>query len=212
MVKQAGTTSSSRFTHKKRKVAGQPESVRQLVQLFESLFHLGTATSPNGGSSMSTTELVFDLTNVAEKQRLVQTLWSPDLPLLLHNSLTRANPELCEWLNSQAVDSLDRRHRALRNEETWGRWEGVLSVLVRAHNLRSVPLVTAVISIAFWHHQSPNGIWQPMSTLFRVVLSKSWVKGVLPLARELDPGPAYTWPQGSASLASTTSPSGLQAA
>ena len=74
MVKQAGTTSSSRFTHKKRKVAGQPESVRQLVQLFESLFHLGTATSPNGGSSMSTTELVFDLTNVAEKQRLVQTL------------------------------------------------------------------------------------------------------------------------------------------
>ena len=192
MVKQAGTTSSSRFTHKKRKVAGQPESVRQLVQLFESLFHLGTATSPNGGSSMSTTELVFDLTNVAEKQRLVQTLWSPNLPLLLHNSLTRANPELCEWLNSQAVDSLDRRHRALRNEETWGRWEGVLSVLVRAHNLRSVPLVTAVISIAFWHHQSPNGIWQPMSTLFRVVLSKSWVKGVLPLARELDPGPAYT--------------------
>ena len=65
-------------------------------------------------------------------------------------------------------------------------------MLVRAHNLRSVPLVTAVISIAFWHHQSPNGIWQPMSTLFRVVLWKSWVKGVLPLARELDPGPAYT--------------------
>ena len=74
MVKQAGTTSSSRFTHKKRKVAGQPEYVRELVQLFKSLFHLGTAASPHGGSSMSTTELVFDLTNVAKKHRLVETL------------------------------------------------------------------------------------------------------------------------------------------
>ena len=160
MVKQAGTTSSSRFTHTKRKASGLPESVRQVVELFELLFHSGTAaSSPNGGSSMTTSELVFDLTNVAEKQRLVETLWSPDLPLLLHNSLTSANPKLCEWLNSQAVDSLERRHRALRNEETWGRWEGVLTVLVRAHNLRSVPLITAVISMAFWHHQSPNGIW-----------------------------------------------------
>ena len=117
MVKQAGTTSSSRFTHKKRKAAGLPESVRELVELFELLFHSGTATSsPNGGSSMTTSELVFDLTNVAEKQRLVETLWSPDLPLLMHNSLTSANPELCEWLSSQAVDNLERRHRTLRNE------------------------------------------------------------------------------------------------
>ena len=91
MVKQAGTTSSSRFTHKKRKAVGLPESVRQVVELFQSLFHSGTATAtapPDGGSSMTTSELVFDLSNVAEKQRLVQTLWSPDLPLLLHNLMT----------------------------------------------------------------------------------------------------------------------------
>ena len=190
MVRQAGTTSSSRFTHKKRK-SEQKEPIQHLIALFETLFWSGSGAHASV-TSLQTSQTVFDLNNAAEKQRLVLTMWSPDLHQLLRNAMTTANPELCDWLNSQAVDSTDRtRHRALRNEEFWGRWEGVLSLLVRSHNMKSVPLITAVLSVAFWHHQMPIDIWQSLTTLFRVVLSKSWVKGVLPLAYELNPGPRY---------------------
>ena len=138
-------------------------------------------------------------TNVPEeKERLASVLWK-GADAWRASGLSDANPELVQLLMAQVDDGDDlgtQRWRKLKFGAAWPRFEGTLTVLMRSRSIFNVPLVVAAISVRFWHFKVPAPVWQIISTVYRGVMSRNWVRDFLEVAAKCDPGVPYEVPDG----------------
>ena len=133
----------------------------------------------------------FDLNSATEKVNLARQLWSGGY-LESMAALREANGALHEVLSAQVANQHDRRasigHKATKVRLV----DGVLLNVVRAQSKFNMPLVTAALSILAETNQVPREFWLAIRAFFHgSVAVESWVDGLLTVARDLRPPPAY---------------------
>eukprot|EP00965_Chrysotila_dentata_P110333 3645040-Pleurochrysis_carterae.AAC.2 len=109
-----------------------------------------------------------------ERMRLADELWRAEWASTAC-SVASANEEMCDFFEMQSLDEAEsRKPKALRNQQSRSRWEGVLPALTRWHNVHKVPIV-----VAEFYNPVPNGAVLYLGAL------------ILPEARRRDLCPRY---------------------